>query len=110
MVEKKPNCPLLMHDLVKYSASFVGQGVLNKDSSDWVDGARPANTSIPPSFHRELTQSAVQHTYPKNMSARIKISTEENKIIYWNDLKHLVTILFIDGESPNSFPWGIVHR
>ncbi len=76
-----------MHDLVKYTASFAGQGVLNKDSSDWEDGARPANTCISPSFPWELTCSGMQHTYPQNMFARIKISTEELRIIYWNDLK-----------------------
>ncbi len=27
-----------------------GQGVLNKDPTIWLDGARPANTCIPPSF------------------------------------------------------------
>ncbi len=28
----------------------AGQGFLNKDPIVWLDGARPANTCIPPSF------------------------------------------------------------
>ncbi len=33
-----------------FYGSFAGQGFLNKDPTVWLDGARPANTCIPPSF------------------------------------------------------------
>jgi hypothetical protein len=33
-----------------FLADFTSQGVLNKDPSVWLDGARPVNTCIPTSF------------------------------------------------------------
>jgi hypothetical protein len=33
-----------------FTTGFAGQGVLNMDPTVWLDGVRPANTCIPPSF------------------------------------------------------------
>jgi hypothetical protein len=33
-----------------FPVGFAGQDMLNKDSTVWLDRARPANTCIPPSF------------------------------------------------------------
>jgi hypothetical protein len=33
-----------------FSAGFASKGVLSKDPTVWLDGARPANTCIPPTL------------------------------------------------------------
>jgi hypothetical protein len=33
-----------------FPVGFAGQGVIGKDPTVWLDGARPANTHNPPSF------------------------------------------------------------
>ncbi len=33
-----------------FLATLVGQGVINKNPTIWLNGAKPANTCIPPSF------------------------------------------------------------
>ncbi len=35
---------------------FADQGFLGKDPTLWLDGARPANTCIPPSFLRKVSK------------------------------------------------------
>jgi hypothetical protein len=44
------NVGSLIYNLAILPACFVGQMVLNEDSTVCLDGARPANTCIPPYF------------------------------------------------------------
>jgi len=49
-----------------FLVGFAGQGVLNKNHTVWIDGARPANTCIPPSFLGNMpAQSCTIPTHPK---------------------------------------------
>jgi hypothetical protein len=51
-----------------FSGQLCQPGVLNKDQTIWLDGAKPANTCIPPSF---LGNAPALPT-PKNTFTSIK--------------------------------------
>jgi hypothetical protein len=50
---------------------FTGKGGLNKDPTDWPDGARPANTCIPTFFPGNMPAKAMPYTNPMSMFASI---------------------------------------
>jgi len=54
-------------------AGFASQCVLNKDLTVvWLDGVRPANTCIPPSFLGNVSAQLHGAPFPKNTFASIK--------------------------------------
>ncbi len=98
--------------MIYYSAifgvGFAGQGVLNKDPTVWLNGARPANTSISPSSPRNAPMQL--HVIPpqkyicKYKKIVVKSAKSYIRIVY-----NSATILFRNGEWPNIFVLGIVH-
>ncbi len=68
-----------------FLASFPSKGILNMDPTVWLDGARHANTCIPPSFPRNApAQQCSLLNPPKNTFASIK-----NCKIQWNHIFNL---------------------
>jgi hypothetical protein len=85
--------------------AFAGQGVLNEDFPVWLHRPGPANTCIPPpSRGRYLYILLPQNTFASIKKIAAKIVKWYIRMIY-----NVATILFSDGESPNSFVWEIVH-
>jgi hypothetical protein len=52
--------------------SFTVKGILKKYSSVWLDRARPADTSVPPSFLQNAPVWLCGIPAPKNMFASFK--------------------------------------
>jgi hypothetical protein len=48
-----------------FLAGFANQGVLNMHPTVWLDGARPANTCIPPSYSGSHPRTHVAYPTPK---------------------------------------------
>jgi hypothetical protein len=46
--------------------------IFNMDPIVWLDGAKPANTSTPPSLPLEHAQTAVQHAHPLKIHMEVK--------------------------------------
>jgi hypothetical protein len=63
---------LLIYDLATFLAGLASKGVLNKDPTVWLDGARPANTCITPSFLGNAPAQLCSVPTPKNTFASIK--------------------------------------
>ena len=55
-----------------FLADFASQGVLNQDPTVWLDGARPANTFIPPSVLGNMPTQLSSVPTPKSTFASIK--------------------------------------
>ncbi len=64
------------HFLSNFLAYFAGQGALKKDLTVGLDGARPANTCIPPSFRGNGHVQLCSIPAPKNTFASIKKSSK----------------------------------
>jgi len=62
----------LDHGFGNFLAGFASQGILNKDITVWLDGARPAKTRIPSSFLGNAVLQPNGMTTTKNTFASIK--------------------------------------
>jgi len=60
--------------LSNFLAGFASQGVLNKDPTVWLDGAKPANTQhlYPTLLRLECAHAAAFHTHPQNYICNYK--------------------------------------
>jgi len=63
-------------------ASFASHGVLNKDPTVGLDGARPANKCIPPSFLGNLPMQMHCMPTPKSTLSSIKKLANFGKITF----------------------------
>jgi hypothetical protein len=59
---------------------FASQGVLFKDPTVWLDGARPANTFISPNSPWECARTTAQHTSPQKYICKYKKLSKFGKI------------------------------
>jgi hypothetical protein len=71
-----------------FLAGFSSQCVLNKDLTVWLDGARPANTCIPPSFLGNVSAQPHGAPYPKNTFASIKKLAKFGEITFLQENKN----------------------
>jgi hypothetical protein len=76
---RERSCPSLVFEGREGAGFCQDVWVLNMDPTLWVDGARPANTCIPPSFLGEHACAAAWRTHPQKY---IKNSTENCRIMY----------------------------
>jgi hypothetical protein len=73
IVEKiLPEHILLIYDLATFLAGLASKGFLKKDPTVWLDGAKPANTCITPSFLGNVPAQLCSVPTPKNTFASIK--------------------------------------
>jgi hypothetical protein len=56
-----------------FLSGFAGKGVLNKDPTIWLDGARPVNTCIPPFFPGNVPAEPHSNRTPKNTFGSLTI-------------------------------------
>ncbi len=85
----------------KFAKSYVIDVRFNEDPTVWLDGARPANTSIPPSILWNTHTQLHDIPTPKNTFANIKKLAEENAKLYDIDIQF--------NEDPNVWLDGARH-
>jgi hypothetical protein len=76
-----------------FPAGFTGQGGLSKDLTVWLDGARLANTCIPPSFLWNVPHSCAAYPPQKYICKYKKLGVEIAKL-YMTTIYNRTTILF----------------
>ncbi len=57
---------------VFFPAGFASQGVLNKDHTVWINGAKPANTCIPPFLPGDIPVQLRNITTPQKYICKYK--------------------------------------
>ncbi len=82
-----------MNNMAFFPAGFTGQGVLSKDLAVRLDGARLANTSIPPSLIRNVLHSCAVYPPQKYICKYKKLGVEIAKLCM-TTIYNRATILF----------------
>jgi hypothetical protein len=94
---------LLIQNSVIFPAVFASQVVHNENPTVGIEGARPANSCIPPSFPGSMSvYLPPKNTFESTKNLGCKAPNCKSEYNY------LATILLRYGELPNSFVWGAV--
>jgi hypothetical protein len=78
-----------------FRASFASQGVLNKDPTVLLNGARPANTCIPPSFPGNAPAHPNRVPNPKStLASMLKLKVLNHKSTLYDSSLYKLSLLF----------------
>jgi hypothetical protein len=85
----------LYFQVYHFPASFASQGVLNKVPTVLLNGARPANTCIPPSFPGNAPAHPCRVPNPKSTFARmLKLKVLNHKSTLYDSSLYKLSLAF----------------